>query len=418
MTERRRRSLLVVIAGVAFGARLSVRLARGEADFWAQSYGFYFDLAQKLVAEQAFGLDALSRAYWTPLYPAFLALVTGGQRGFEAIAIAQSLVGAGTTLCAYGLARRWFDARAGLFAAAMTALYPYFVVHDTALQETGLYTLATAAATLALDAVSTTRRPGLAAALAGGLAGLAMLTRPSLAPLTPLALGWLWLARRSGASSERWKAPAAYAGALCLVLAPWLLRNALAVGRPTLTTRIGYSLWVGNNPRTFSYYPHGSIDRSAEATWAAMTPAELAEVQQAVARGETALDDWFRARAWAYVRAHPGRTLAAAGRKLGAAFWWRLNPAKGWREQLIYGGSYVPMMALALGGAWRLARRRAWLPLALCGAHVIAFGLVTAAFWAHTSHRSYLDVYFIALAGGLLAALWRKRSPPALRGVA
>ncbi|OYT72019.1 MAG: hypothetical protein CFK52_06560 [Chloracidobacterium sp. CP2_5A] len=408
MTERRRLVILGVIASVAFGARLGARLARGEADFWEQSYGFYFDLAQKLVAERDFCLDALRCAYWTPLYPAFLALATGGARCFEAVAVAQSLVGAGTTLCAYGLARRWFDARAGLVAAALTALYPYFVAHDTALQETGLYTLAVAAATLALDSVPTARRPARAALLAGGLTGLAMLTRPSLLPFAPLALGWLWLGRRGAPASERWKALSGYAGALCVVLMPWLLRNAAVVGRLTLTTRIGHSLWAGNNPQTFSHYPQGSIDRSAEAAWEALTPAEVAEVGQAIARGETALDDWFRARAWAYVREHPGRTLAAAGRKLGAAFWWRLNPAKGRREQLVYGSGYVPAMLLALGGAWRLARRRQWSPLALCGAHVVAFGLVTAAFWAHTSHRSYLDVYFIALAGGALTSLRRR----------
>ncbi|MCS7078649.1 MAG: glycosyltransferase family 39 protein [Chloracidobacterium sp.] len=405
MTEQRRLITLAVIGGIAFGARLSVRLARGEANFWEQSYGFYFDLAQKLVNEHTFCLDALSCAYWTPLYPAFLALATGGARRFEAVAVAQSLVGAGTALCAYGLARRWFDARAGLIAAALTALYPYFVVHDTALQETGLYTLAVAAATLVLDAVSSARRPVWAAALAGGLTGLAMLVRPSLAPFVPLALGWLWFAMRSTPAAVWWKTLGGYAAAVCVVLAPWLLRNTLVVGRPTLTTRIGHSLWIGNNPQTFSHYPQGSIDRSTEAAWAALTPTELAEVKQAVARGETALDDWFRARALAFVRAHPGRTLAAAGRKLGAAFWWRLNPVKGWREQLVYGGGYVPVMLLALGGAWRLARRRRWSPLVLCGAHVVAFGLTTAVFWAHTSHRSYLDVYFIVLAGGALSAL-------------
>jgi hypothetical protein len=31
------------------------------------------------------------------------------------------------------------------------------------------------------------------------------------------------------------------------------------------------------------------------------------------------------------------------------------------------------------------------------------FILVTAAFWAHTSHRVYLDVYWIVFAAGALA---------------
>jgi hypothetical protein len=31
------------------------------------------------------------------------------------------------------------------------------------------------------------------------------------------------------------------------------------------------------------------------------------------------------------------------------------------------------------------------------------FMLVTAVFWAHTTHRVYLDVYWIAFAAGVLA---------------
>ncbi len=412
MSERRRLMVLGVIVGVAWGIRLTIRLLRGAPDFWTQGYSFYFDLAQKLVTEQTLCLDTLSCAYWTPLYPVFLALVTGGARRFEAVAVAQSLVGAGTVLCAYGLARQWFDGRAGLVAAALTALYPYFVVHDTALQETGLYTLAVAATTLALGAVPLARQPVRIACFAGGLTGLAMLVRPSLAPFVPVALGWLWLALPGALPSTRWKTVGSYAGVVCVVLAPWLWRNTLVVGRPTLTTRLGYSLWVGHNPQTLSHYPWGSIDRSAEAAWAALALGEMDTLKQALARGETALDDWFRARAWAYIRAHPGQTFTAAGRKVGAAFWWRLNPVKGQREQFIYAIGYIPVVMLALGGAWHLARRRRWLPLALCGAHLVAFSLVTAVFWGHTSHRSYLDVYLIVLAGGWLSAVYCRTTDP------
>jgi hypothetical protein len=82
----------IAVAFLAGGVRFGVRVARGDAAFWEQSYGFYFDLAQKLVQEHTFCLDALTCAYWTPLYPAFLALVTGGERNFLSIAAAQSAV--------------------------------------------------------------------------------------------------------------------------------------------------------------------------------------------------------------------------------------------------------------------------------------------------------------------------------------
>ncbi|MFQ3589483.1 MAG: glycosyltransferase family 39 protein [Chloracidobacterium sp.] len=409
MIERRRLATIAGLVGLACAVRLGVRLARGEATFWEQSYGFYFELAQKLVREQSFCLDAVTCAYWTPLYPAFLALVTAGERNFLAIAMAQSLVGGLTTWCAYELARLWFDARAGWMAAGLTALYPYFVVHDTALQETGLYTAATAAATLALARIPIAQHRFRQAGLAGALTGLAILVRPSLTPFVPLALVWLGLSCQEQAS-RRWKLVGGYALALALVLLPWIVRNAFVVGRPTLTTRLGYSLWAAHNPHTFTHYPSGSIDRSTEAAWAAMTSDELAAVSRAALR-ETSFDDWFRAQAWAYIRAHPNVAAWGACRKLGAAFWWRLNPLKGPREQWVYGLSYGSVMLLAGMGVWQLGRRKQWLPIWLCGAHVAAFCLVTAVFWAHTSHRSYLDVYFIVLAGGALASIRRAVSP-------
>ena len=393
----------LTVAFLAGGVRFGVRVARGDATFWEQSYGFYFDLAQKLVREHTFCLDALTCAYWTPLYPAFLALVTGGERNFLSIAAAQSAVGVVTVWCAYHLARLWFSVPAGWLAAVGTALYPYFVVHDTALQETGLYTATVALATLALALVPVSSHPLRQALLAGGLTGVAILVRPSLVPIAPLALGWLWWSCQSTSPGRRWPVVGGYVLALLLVLLPWLARNWLVVGRPALTTRLGHSLWIGNNPQTFTHYPVESIDRSTAAAWAAMTPTELAEVERAT-RCETDLDDWFRARAWAYIRSHPGATVRGACRKLGAAFWWRLNPVKGRMEQLIYGVSYVPVMLLAGLGLWLLGRRKNWPALLLCGAHVLAFSLVTMVFWAHTSHRSYLDVYFIVLAAGALTS--------------
>lgn len=394
----------VIVAFLAFGGRFGVRVARGDATFWEQSYGFYFDLAQKLVREHTFCLDTLTCAYWTPLYPAFLALVTGGERNFLTIAAAQSAVGVVTVWCAYRLAQLWFNARAGWLAAIGTALYPYFVVHDTALQETGLYTAVVALATLALALTPSTNRPLWPALLAGGLTGVAILVRPSLAPAVPLVLGWLWWSCHPTPPSRRWQVVGGYTLALFLVLFPWLARNALVVGRPVLTTRLGYSLWVANHPQTFAHYPVESIDRSATAAWAVMTPAEREDLGRAT-RSECDLDDWFRAQAWAYIRSHPWATLWGACRKLGAAFWWQLNPVKGRREQVVYAISYVPVMLLAGFGLWILGRRKNWPALLLYGAHVLAFCLVTAVFWAHTSHRSYLDVYFIVLAAGALASL-------------
>jgi hypothetical protein len=149
---------------------------------------------------------------------------------------------------------------------------------------------------------------------------VAMLVRPSLAPVVPLALGWLWWSCQAISSNRRWPVVGGYALALLFVLLPWLARNWLVVGRPALTTRLGHSLWIANNPQTFTHYPVESIDRSTAAAWAAMTPTELAEVERATRR-ETDLDDWFRARPGrisGHIREQPsGERAASWGRHSG-----------------------------------------------------------------------------------------------------
>jgi hypothetical protein len=51
-----------------------------------------------------------------------------------------------------------------------------------------------------------------------------------------------------------------------------------------------------------------------------------------------------------------------------------------------------------------LARRRHG--VILIAMLFIAFICVTAVFWAHTSHRSYLDVYWIVLAASVVERVW------------
>ena len=48
------------------------------------------------------------------------------------------------------IAREIFGNTAAIIAAILTAIYPYYVVHDTALQETSLYTFLMALAVLLL----------------------------------------------------------------------------------------------------------------------------------------------------------------------------------------------------------------------------------------------------------------------------
>ena len=143
------------IAALAFVLRLVARLLyTGIADFWLYGYGFFFELAQSIAQGQGFAVGGPPTAFRVPLYPILLAGLTLGHQFFWPIVIAQSAIGAGIAICASLLACRLFHGasadRAATVAATITALYPYYIVHDTALQETSFFTLLTIVAVLVL----------------------------------------------------------------------------------------------------------------------------------------------------------------------------------------------------------------------------------------------------------------------------
>jgi len=380
-------AFLVSILVIAVVLRVAERVHSGGADFWTNGYSLFYDLASNLVHGKGLGLDGGSRAMRMPAYPLFLALTTIAGKSYLWIAVAQALMGAGTALCAYLIGAELFGHATGLLAASMTALYPYYIVHDTALQETGMFTFLTALAVFALLRAKRSER-WMVWASAGFCLGAALLTRQTLAPFAAAAIVWMGM----WGGHARFRRCATVALAFALTVGPWLVRNAFVIGSPVLTSELGRQLWNGNNARTFSRYPGESIDRSADEAFNAFTAQDWRELDS-LQGNEIAESDWFLKKGTAYIEAHPAATLRAAGRKLEAAFSWRFNPVREPLVQVVYLVSYMPILVVgALGMA--LSWRR-WKELSLIYLLFLSFAAVTAVFFAHTSHRSYLDVYLI-----------------------
>lgn len=316
-------------------------------------------------------------------------------------------------ICAALLARRRFGDMAGLVAGALCAAYPYYVWHDLSLQETGLFTFLAALATLLLDRARSTGAVRLAA-LAGLVLGAAILTRATLLPFA--LLGCLWLAlpdRGAGPRIRRRLSMTTLAmAAMGLALSPWLLRAHAITGSYGLGTELGAAIYAGNHPLTFADYPDRSIDLSRAKVFAAIPPAERAQLD-AMGTDETAQGDWYLSKGLAWIAAHPGQFAQGALRKLWAASGPLPSPRHGWLGDLGYAACWTPLLVLGLAGLWR--ERHMWRRDLPIYAHFATFAGITAVLWAHTSHRSYLDVYLMVFAAGVLAkALERWRS--GLRG--
>ena len=151
-----------------------------------------------------------------------------------------------TCLCTAWLAKQCFGPAVGLVSAFWLALYPghfYYPMHFVSEVPYGLWlTLACAFTVRAYRADGGADRFTF---LAGASWGLAVLTRPQIILAMPIA-GLLALYSRR-ASRPLLSRLAIVTIAMCGVLVPWVARNAIVMGKATLSTVGGATFWGANN---------------------------------------------------------------------------------------------------------------------------------------------------------------------------
>jgi hypothetical protein len=124
------RTLLLLLVSSAFVVRFVTRMAFGEEYFWVNGYDDYFEMGQNFSKGMGLCIERMGwkHAYWPPIYPLFLALVTIGTKSYIPIILVQAMAGAGTTLCAFLIGREFFGQVPAIIAGLITAFYPYYVM--------------------------------------------------------------------------------------------------------------------------------------------------------------------------------------------------------------------------------------------------------------------------------------------------
>jgi 4-amino-4-deoxy-L-arabinose transferase-like glycosyltransferase len=194
--------------------------------------------------------QSVATAVHAPLYPAFLAVITRAFNGHHStFRLFGAAAGTVTVVCTGFIGRRIGGNKVGLLAASLAAVYPSLIAVDGALMsETLTLPLLTAMTWLALIAI---KRPSWwRYALLGVLGGLATLARPDAAIVA------IFVVVATVAASQNVVRRLLDGGiavvVLILVVTPWIVRNAVEVGTPTLaTTSTAGTISGANCPRTY-----------------------------------------------------------------------------------------------------------------------------------------------------------------------
>ena len=283
-------------------------------------------VAYREVGKSLWATGQMNALYFMPLYPALVAVFgPGWLQLLIDIALSTALV-----WLIYELTDAIFASkRAAVLAAAVAAVYPYFIFYSiVGLTET-LFMV------LLLSAYLCWYRNAYIAASVFSVLGI--LTRPVLDPLAPLLLLYFAIAIRGLSIKAAAKYLAIYVGIYCVLMAPWWLHNYKAYQTfVRLNLGSGVALLSGNNPSNQS----GGIDNNLNAT---MAP--FAEIADPVAR-----DKAMQRAALNYIKEDPGRFLIQAAKRF-QRFWspWPLTEEYSRPlYKLISFCSFIPVLLLAL----------------------------------------------------------------------
>jgi 4-amino-4-deoxy-L-arabinose transferase-like glycosyltransferase len=353
-------------------------------------------------------------AFRPPGLPMFLAAVYAvteplGVERWSAARVAIAFVGtvgvALLGLVAFGL----FGRRTAWIAMGVAAVFPPMVVLGGSLLSETLFVtlmLAAIACVLADRAAGGSRRWLIAGGVICGLAALTRSNAPAL--LLPLMIAVAMTGADTRPLRARLGRAVALAAIAALIVAPWTLRNALALdGFAPVTTEAGSALAGTYNDVT-------RTDPKWPGAW--RPPARLEELQPVldpVRRDEPAEQRALMRRSTRYMADHPGYVAQVGARNvwrmlgLAGPDWWQFSgrtlSLPRWTAT-VSGIAFLVVLAFAVGGVFTRAARRAppWLWL------MPALMLLSVMFVVgETRFRAPVDPFIVLLAALALERLSR-----------
>ena len=247
-------SILLALSLLGGGVRLFVMEQTFPVDLTGDE-DYYAAVAVNIAAGRGHTYEAASRAFRPPAHPFLLSLVApdtpsaSGEiddRTLRRFLLVQVALGSVLVLLTGLLGRSLFDARTGVLAAAIVALYPSAIAFSHYLWSEVLFTVLIAGAIVLALRMERSTSP-LWPVLAGAVFGAATLCREiALVVAGGFALWRVWCAS-PGARKQAWSGGALMLVVAVLVVLPWTIRNYRILERVVPVSTIGtFALREGN----------------------------------------------------------------------------------------------------------------------------------------------------------------------------
>lgn len=415
------RTSVVLSALLVFAGALAVRLLylhqirdNPFAEHLYVDARAYWDWAGRLAGGAWWGDSVF---YQAPLYPYVLGVLRALGGGLWAARIFQAVLGAAACAFVFLAARRFFDRRAALIAAAVLALYAPAIFYDGIIQKTtlGLFLTTLWLWLMALQVDAPTRGRWIGA---GVVLGLLCLTRENALILAPATLLWVLVHSRQRRWRDRLIAGVLFIGGLAIALLPVGLRNLAVGGEFALTTsQFGPNFFIGNNAQaTGSYIALRPGRGSTEFERDDATNIAEQRLGRELSPGEVSA--YWTGRATTFIRERPGDWIALLGKKwlltwnafeiadaddlYVYASWSSLSGAL---SRLLHFGVLAPVACAGIVLTW-FDRRRLWLLYLV----LLAFAAAVTVFFVFGRYRFPLVPVLVMFFGAAIAqciSRWR-----------
>lgn len=287
---------LVLLIALGFVLRLSLFLTifitQGEGAFLVSDSQRFISVAQNLIGGHGFSQSSeapfLPSAHFPPIYPIFVAASLALSSSLLPLVILQLLLSSAIPLLAWLLAKR-FTARTDvpLIAAGLMALEPVVGILGLLVLTDTIAVFALLLASLFFLRIFQENFQIRSALLAGIFLAISTLTKPN-AQL--IFLGWFLILAWAGMKKhvDR-KTIAAFLLAFFLILSPWLVRNAVQFGSPSISATGLRNIYTDFAVSVLSYETersYGEIEDELRRSFAQARDIPYSEIQENPALGK------------------------------------------------------------------------------------------------------------------------------------